>query len=157
MAINSKETEKVEAYTRALMEAARSEGRENADLVQWKHAQKFSLEVLETLAAMQRGGDLDLIDKVFEEYKALLDTEDDTVSVTITTAVPMDDNLREKVREKTSTDLKAPVFLVERVDPSIIGGVVVEARGKRYDASIRAQLTNIRQSLSTGNIMGGEE
>lgn len=157
MAINSKETEKVEAYTRALMQAARSEGRENADLVQWKHAQKFSLEVLETLAAMQREGDLDLIDKVFEEYKTLLDTEDDTVSVTITTAVPMDDNLREKVREKTSTDLKAPVFLVERVDPSIIGGVVVEARGKRYDASIRAQLTNIRQSLSTGNILGGEE
>lgn len=157
MAINSKETEKVEGYTRALMEAARGEGRENADLVQWKHAQKFSLEVLETLAAMQREGDLDLIDKVFEEYKTLLDTEDDTVSVTITTAVPMDDNLREKVREKTSADLNAPVFLVERVDPSIIGGVVVEARGKRYDASIRAQLTNIRQSLSTGNTMGGEE
>lgn len=157
MAINSKETEKVEAYTRALMEAARGAGRENADLVQWKHAQKFSLEVLETLAAMQKEDDLDLIGKVFEEYKTLLDTEDDTVSVTITTAVPMDDKLREKVREKTSADLKAPVYLVERVDPSIIGGVVIEAHGKRYDASIRAQLTNIRQSLSTGNIMGGEE
>ena len=40
------EAEKVEAYTRALMEAARSEGRANADLVQWQHARKFSPEVL---------------------------------------------------------------------------------------------------------------
>ena len=48
------DAEKVEAYTRALLEAARSEGRANSDLVQWQHAKKFTPEVLETLAAMQR-------------------------------------------------------------------------------------------------------
>lgn len=150
------EAEKVEAYTRALMEAARSEGRANADLVQWQHARKFSPEVLETLAAMQREDDLDLVAQVAKQYKEYLDAEDKTVSVTVTTAVPMDDDLREKVRAKAETDLKAPVYLVERVDPSIIGGIMLEARGKRHDASVRAQLANIRKTLSS-SFIGGEE
>ena len=150
------EAEKVEAYTRALMEAARSEGRANADLVQWQHARKFSPEVLETLAAMQRENDLDLVSQVAKQYKEYLDAEDKTVSVTVTTAVPLDDELREKVRAKAEADLKAPVYLVERVDPSIIGGIMLEARGKRYDASVRAQLANIRKTLSS-SFIGGEE
>ena len=150
------EAEKVEAYTRALMEAARSEGRANADLVQWQHARKFSPEVLEPLAAMQREDDLDLVAQVAKQYKEYLDAEDKTVSVTVTTAVPMDDDLREKVRAKAEADLKAPVYLVERVDPSIIGGIMLEARGKRHDASVRAQLANIRKTLSS-SFIGGEE
>ena len=150
------EAEKVEAYTRALMEAARSEGRANADLVQWQHARKFSPEVLETLAAMQREDDLDLVSQVAKQYKEYLDAEDKTVSVTVTTAVPLDDDLREKVRAKAEADLKAPVYLVERVDPSIIGGIMLEARGKRYDASVRAQLANIRKTLSS-SFIGGED
>lgn len=150
------EAEKVEAYTRALMEAARSEGRANADLVQWQHARKFSPEVLETLAAMQREDDLDLVSQVAKQYKEYLDAEDKTVSVTVTTAVPLDDDLREKVRAKAEADLKAPVYLAERVDPSIIGGIMLEARGKRYDASVRAQLANIRKTLSS-SFIGGEE
>ena len=153
---SKREAEKVEAYTRALMEAAHSEGRANADLVQWQHARKFSPEVLETLAAMQREGDLDLVEDVAKQYKSYLDAQDTTVSVTVTTAVPMDDELREKVRAKASADLKAPVYLVERVDPSIIGGIMLEARGKRYDASVRAQLANIRKTLSS-SFIGGEE
>lgn len=150
------EAEKVEAYTRALMEAARSEGRANADLVQWQHARRFSPEVLETLAAMQREDDLDLVSQVAKQYKEYLDAEDKTVSVTVTTAVPLDDDLRGKVCAKAEADLKAPVYLVERVDPSIIGGIMLEARGKRYDASVRAQLANIRKTLSS-SFIGGEE
>ncbi len=156
MGTKQADAEKVEAYTRALMEAARAEGRANADLVQWQHARKFSPEVLETLAAMQREDDLALVGEVARRYKELVDAEDATVSVTVTTAVPMDDELRGKVRAKAQQDLGRPVYLVERVDPSIIGGIMLEVRGKRYDASVRAQLANIRKTLSS-SFMGGEE
>ena len=148
--------EKVEAYTRALLDAARSEGRANADLVQWQHAVKFTPEVLETLTAMREDNDLDLVKDVAHQYKTLVDQDDKTVSVTVTTAVPMDDKLRGEVSAKMEKDLKAPIYLVERVDPSIIGGIVIEERGNRYDASVKAQLVNIRKKLST-SFLGGEE
>lgn len=149
MSAKRTEEEKVEAYSRALIEAGRAQGRANADLVQWEHARKFSPEVLETISAMRDADDLDLIEKVARQYKQILDSEDETVSVTVTTAVPMDDDLRGKVRAKAEKELDAPVFLVERVDPSILGGIVFEARGHRYDASVRAQLTNIRKTLAS--------
>ena len=40
------EEDKAEAYTRALLDAARQEGRANADLVLWQQAKKFSPVVL---------------------------------------------------------------------------------------------------------------
>ena len=105
MSANKREQEKrVEGYTRALIEAARAEGRLNADLIQWQHARKFSPEVLETLGAMQASEDFGLIKDV------------------------------------------------ERVDPSILGGIVVETRGHRYDASVRAQLTYIKNKLSLNTV-----
>lgn len=147
---------KSEQYARALIEAARQEGRANKDLVQLGHALKFSPEVLEVLTTMYTTGDFELLGDVERMYKEFLDTEDATVSVTVTTAVPMDDDLRDKVRAKAEKDLNAPVYLVERVDPSIIGGVVLEARGSRYDASVRAQLANMRKTLSS-TFMGSDK
>lgn len=140
---------KTEAYARALIEAGRSEGRANADLVQWQHSRKFSLEVLETLSTMLEAGDLDLIDGVARKYKELLDSEDETVSITVTTAVPMDDELRNKVRSKVEGDIQRPVYLVERIEPDILGGIILEVRGKRFDASVRAQLADIRKTLAS--------
>lgn len=156
MSTSRREEEKVEAYSRALIEAGRAEGRANADLVQWEHARKFSPEVLETLSAMHDANDLDLVEKVAKQYREILDSEDKTVSVSVTTSVPMDDDLREKVRTKVQNDLNAPVYLVEHVDPDILGGIVLEARGHRYDASVKAQLTNIRKTLSS-TFIGSDE
>ena len=88
------EEDKAEAYTRALLDAARQEGRANADLVQWQHAKKFSPEVLETLSAMQAENDADLIDQVAKRYKEILDSEDKTVSVSFTLPVQALDLLK---------------------------------------------------------------
>lgn len=156
MTSSQKRDDRVEAYSRALIEAGRAEGRANADLVQWEHARKFSPEVLETISAMREAGDLDLIGKVAGQYKEILDSEDETVSVTVTTSVPMDDALRSKVRAKMEKDLDAPVYLVERVDPQILGGIIIEVRGHRLDASVKAQLANIRKTLSS-TFIGGDE
>ncbi len=142
------ESLKAEEYARALLDAASSEGRQNDDLVQWRHAGKFSREVFEVIHAMCNAGDLNLVKLVESMYKHLLDTRDSTVFVTVTTAVPMDDNLREKVRAHMEKQVNSSVFLVERVDKNIIGGIIVESQGNRYDASVRSQLARIRKELS---------
>ena len=148
--------EKAELYARALMDAARAEGRSNRDLVQLRHAAKFSPEVLEVLSAMHSKEDQQLLSDVEKSYKELLDEGDDTYFVTATTAVEMDDELRRAVHKKMEGMLGGPIYLVERIDPSIIGGIVIEVRGQRYDASIRAQLEHIRETLSSTYI-GSED
>ena len=68
----------------------------------------------------------------------------------------MDDDLRQKVRTKAEKYLNAPVYLVERVEPEILGGIVLEAKGNRYDASVKAQLANIRKTLAS-TFIGSDE
>ncbi|QUC03216.1 ATP synthase F1 subunit delta [Atopobium sp. oral taxon 416] len=153
---NRDDEEKVEAYTRALLNAARSEGRANADLVQWQHAVKFTPEVLETLTAMRSDNDQDLVRKVADQYQTMMENDDETVTVTVTTAIPLDDEMRDKIIKKFEKQLKSPVYLVSRVDSSIIGGIIVSVNGHRYDASVKAQLANIRKKLSS-TFIGSDE
>ena len=109
------DADKVESYTRALMEAAAAGGRSARDLQQLRHAVKFSPEMLEVLANMSNERVEYLIDRVYREYKEKLDNSDLTISVDVTTAVPMDDDLRRQVREKCEHDFERPVYLVEHI------------------------------------------
>ncbi|MDO4404305.1 MAG: F0F1 ATP synthase subunit delta [Atopobiaceae bacterium] len=138
------------------MEAGTEGGRAARDLQQLRHAIKFSPEMLETIADMIGSKEEHLIDKVYEEFKERLDNGDLTISVDVTTAVPMDDELRDKVREKCEHDFERPVYLVEHVEPKIIGGIIIEARGHRRDASVRTHLVNIRKTLSS-TYVGGDQ
>ncbi len=146
---------KVEQYARTLLDAAKTEGRENADLVQWRHAVKFSPEVLEVLTSLQNESDPALISKVYTQLQSLVAKDDSTVMVTVTTAVEMDDELREKVLAKAHELFNAAIYLVERIDPNILGGIIIEGKGRRYDASVRAQLATVRTALDS-TFLGGE-
>ena len=141
------ELKKAEEYARALLNAAKQEGRTHDDLVQWKHVGKFSPEVFELIVAMHKAEDLDLVHAVEANYKHIVQSHDNTVFVTVTTAVPLDDDLRERVREHMSSLVSAPVFLVERIDPSILGGIIIEEEGNRWDASVKSQMSAIRRKL----------
>lgn len=150
------DTDKIEQYTRMLMDAAAAEGRSALDLQQLRHAIKFSPEMLETIARMDNANEDALIGQVYREYKERLDNGDLTISVDVTTAVPLGDELRAAVKLKCEHDFKRPVYLVEHVEPKIIGGIIIEARGCRRDASIRTHLVNIRKTLSSSYV-GGDE
>ncbi len=101
---------------------------------------------------MQASEDFGLIKDVADQFKELLDAEDTTITVVVTTAVSLDDELRSKIKDTLSSQFGASIYLVERVDPSILGGIVVETRGHRYDASVRAQLTYIKNKLSLNTV-----
>lgn len=156
MSLSRKQLAKVAEYSRALLDASRQEGRAYSDLTQWRHAVKFSPEVMRTLTSMQEEDDVDLINEVYAEFKRLVDSDDSIVSVTVTTAVPLDDDLRKKVCEKAEDMFHASIYLVERVDPKILGGIILEAQGQRFDASVKTQLATVRRTLSN-TFMGGDE
>ena len=47
--------------------------------------------------------------------------------------------------------------LIEKGDPSIIGGLVLEARGQRRDISVKTQLRAAREALVSTSITNGGE
>ena len=88
------------------------------------------------------------------KYKSVVDVKAATVPVEVTTAMPLDEELRASIIRKMTSELGKPVYLMEHVDPAIIGGLVLEVGDELRDASIRTQLENMRQTLTNPSVGG---
>ncbi|MEY8340951.1 ATP synthase F1 subunit delta [Adlercreutzia muris] len=101
----------------------------------------------EVVAVMAERGNASLLPRVYEAYGEELSSKLDLCVVDVTTAVALDDNLRTLITRKAEADLGKKIVLRERIDKSILGGIIMSANGKRIDASMVSQLTNARQVL----------
>jgi F-type H+-transporting ATPase subunit delta len=111
--------------------------------------------LVDTLAIMAERGNFDLLSSLAEAYDALAEEKRGIVAVDVTTAVALSETLREGITNKLAADMGSGVVLREKVDPAIIGGIVLSTHGHRIDASIASQLENARLVLSTAHT-GGE-
>ena len=69
-------------------------------------------------------------------------------SAEVTSALPLNAEEMEIVREDVLTKMGSQATVTFRVDPSILGGLVIRAGGKVLDASVAGQLESLRQSLA---------
>ena len=71
----------------------------------------------------------------------------------IISAAPLDDQLIDKIKDKIHGEgmIDGEIELVEAVDPSLIGGFVMEFDGYRYDASISWLLNDLQKDAYTKN------
>ena len=155
---NSRMQDRVlETYARSLMEAAKAEDRVFRDLNELETISNAAPEVFAVLMSLFERGQLDLLPQIVATFKEMTEEDEDVVGVTVTTAVPLDDELRRTITQKCEGDLGRKVFLIEKVDPSIIGGLVLEARGQRRDISVKTQLRAAREALVSTSITNGGE
>ena len=147
MSLSSEDHAKVEAYAATLLEAARAEGRELEDLAVIDHLAESLDELNDTMRVIVERGDEGLLPLIAERYSVLFRSQTEVTVCDVTTAIPLDDELRGEVTEFLKAEYGSAVQLVEHVDPGIIGGIIVSAQGERKDASVRTQLENARRTL----------
>ena len=103
--------------------------------------------VVSVLAIMASRADIKLFNRVCTAYAKALSNKFNVTVVDVTTAVELDDHLREVITKKASGDFGTSVVLREHIDKSILGGVLLSANGCRLNASVRWQLDNARIAL----------
>lgn len=109
----------------------------------------------EVLAVMAERGDIELLPRMWTSFVEQLETKFDLTVVDVLTSVALDDNLRELISNKAAQDLGTRIVLREHIDRSILGGIVMSAKGQRIDASIQSQLESARHVLKQSTD-GGE-
>jgi F-type H+-transporting ATPase subunit delta len=77
-------------------------------------------------------------------YKISLGIE----TATITTAQPLDDQLRTKVLEFIKKQGVQKVELSEKVNENLIGGSIVRIGDRQLDASVLRQINDLKQSFN---------
>ena len=95
-------------------------------------------------------GKLAAIDDVAEEYQLLVDNYrgvEGTETAEVTTAIPLDDDYQLKIAQRITEIVGKPVLLKPKVDPAIIGGIIIRVGDKLIDGSIRSKLAALRKDL----------
>ena len=83
-------------------------------------------------------------------FKTLYNQAHGIVEATVTTAVPLDDEQRARMIEKLSRMTDRQVVLNEKVDASLMGGVLLEMNGQRYDNTLKNRLKSIHSAMVQG-------
>lgn len=80
-------------------------------------------------------------------YRDLTNKRLGRIQAAVRTAVPLAPDLQESLRRRLAQVLGGTVFLEPRVDPAILGGIVVQVDSTVYDGSLRTQLKQLRERL----------
>lgn len=89
-----------------------------------------------------------LLSVIFAEMIAQYNKANQIAKVDVTTAIPLEDSVREDIKAKLVQAYKlSKVELVEKVDESLLGGMILRIDDKQLDASIRRKLNDIKKEL----------
>ncbi|MDD7369449.1 MAG: ATP synthase F1 subunit delta [Berryella intestinalis] len=103
--------------------------------------------LVEVLGVMAERCETALLSRMWDVYEGLIASKLKVCVVSVTTAVALDDRLREVIKRKAESELGMSVVLDERIDESVLGGIVMSANGERIDASVQTKVENVREAL----------
>jgi len=81
-------------------------------------------------------------------YRALVAEELGIVSAEVTVAAPLSDKNREAVLKALESQAGKKISLTEKVDPAIIGGLVVKMGSRMIDASLKTKLNAMKLAMN---------
>jgi F-type H+-transporting ATPase subunit delta len=80
-------------------------------------------------------------------YRQLLAAHRGEVTAEVTTAHPLSDAHRDALRQALHASLGKEVRLRDKVDPSLLGGLIVRVGSRMIDSSIRTKLNALRFAM----------
>jgi F-type H+-transporting ATPase subunit delta len=89
------------------------------------------------------------VEQVYEEWTRLLAQQERILELELQTAVELSDKEAANVVGQIEKASGRKVEATQRVDPDLIGGLVLQAGSLRLDASVRGRLDRLRQELTT--------
>ena len=84
-----------------------------------------------------------------KHYEKLYNKANNIEKVTVITAFPLNDALKEKLLQKLGAEYNKKIVPEYRVDSEILGGIIIRTENSQTDASVRSRLDAIKAQLSS--------
>jgi F-type H+-transporting ATPase subunit delta len=85
---------------------------------------------------------------IYEEFAALVAADEGRLEVELTTAYELSDEEAREILAQIEKASGRQVDATRNVDPTIIGGFILQVGSMRVDASVRGRLKRLRQELA---------
>ena len=103
--------------------------------------------LVNTVAVMAERGEMNLLPRVTEQLEDRISDELNLIIIDVVTAVELDDNLRDLIKQKAAKELGKKAVLHETIDKSLLGGIIMSTKDERLDASLLTQVEKTREAL----------
>lgn len=106
---------------------------------------KTTLSFLNLIAVKTREAYIpEIANEVEEQFKI----RKNITTAKVTTAIGLDEKLRKQILDIVKQNATGEIELVEKVDPSLIGGFVLNIDDKQVDQSVKRKLNDLRKNFS---------
>ncbi|MCS6976960.1 MAG: ATP synthase F1 subunit delta [Gemmatales bacterium] len=102
---------------------------------------------LNFLMVLNRHDRLNLLRAVRQSYRDLMNARARRIVVQVRTAAPMEEDQRQRLIDNIRESLHLEPVLEERVDPDLLGGLVLRVGDQMFDGSVRTRLLKLREKL----------
>lgn len=89
-----------------------------------------------------------LFPECVKAYEKLYNHKLGIEKVTAITAVPLNDSLKEKLVSKLEKEYGKKIKLENKIDKSILGGIILRTDNSQTDASLRTRLDQVKAQIS---------
>ena len=89
-----------------------------------------------------------LLEEIAKSFIMLYKKHNRIETATITTAVSISEELKQRIITYIKTQTNSQVELTEIVDKNIIGGAIIRMEDKQIDASISTEIAELRQTFN---------
>ncbi len=110
-----------------------------------KKINKVSMSFMEIIARKRRE---EFLESIAEEYTNLYKQDKGIATAIVTSAIPLDEALKEKITGIVNKTTGAKAELVEKTDRRLIGGFILRVGDKQYDASILKNLKKLTREFN---------
>ncbi|TGA99766.1 F0F1 ATP synthase subunit delta [Sporolactobacillus shoreae] len=108
------------------------------------------LEVLNLLRLLIDRKRESIIDDVLEAYTHMADVTRGILDVTVTTAVPLDEDEKQDLAERLGEVLGKQLRMHVKVKEDIIGGILLRIGDRLYDGTLAGKLAGFKQEIKVG-------
>jgi F-type H+-transporting ATPase subunit delta len=112
---------------------------------------KISDLLFDFILVLNRHERLSLLRSVSSAYQVLCDKRARRVRVKVRSAVELDDNQKQTLRDTLFAALGKDPILDTRIDPDLLGGMVVQVGDDVYDSTVRTRIDSIRNQLQASS------
>ena len=117
------------------------------DVVKELFKDKVSGVYLNFLLLLVRKGRQNFYSEIDYEFNNLYDKKLNRLRATVTTVLPLEKVQLDELTTMLAKSLNADILLENKVEPEILGGMIVQAEGKVFDSSMLNQLKKLHARL----------
>lgn len=120
---------------------------DKANLIKTVFGAQLSQPLISFLLLLIEKNRVEFLMEIATDFEELIENYRGIVKAQVTTAVPISDDYKKRLREKLEARTGNKIELVHKIDSRIIGGIIVQLDFKVIDRSVRYELETLKHDL----------